>query len=99
MSYEYVAAVRLTEAEVARLMASLPEGDYVVVSKPAPTRLLLRFGRRPARERWPEDIDVRFEETVYVAIHAGTGAERTGFLRHLESRLRELGRECAFEEL
>ena len=98
MSLEYSASAKLTEDEVSLLKVSLLNNYYVLASAPSATQLLLRFGGRPAREEWPEDIDLRFADTVYVAIHSGTEAERKNFLRYLGDCLRDLGQTCDFEE-
>ena len=98
VSLEYSASAKLTEAEVSQLKGSLPNDDYVLVSAPSATRLLFRFGGRPTREEWPADVDLRFGDTVYVAIHSGTEAERREFLRHVGACLGELGHTCHFEE-
>ena len=98
MSYEYSATAALTDGEVRQLKASLLDHGLVLRVQEEPRRILLRFARRPAREQWPEDIELRFGEVVYVAFHSASGAERREFLEHLESRLSRIGHVCSFEE-
>lgn len=98
MSFEYFAPIELSPAEIAAATRALANDSYEVLGEAGDSRVTLRFAWRAKRSEWPEDVDIRFGEGIYVAVHSGTRAERAALLRHVESRLRELGYECSFEQ-
>jgi hypothetical protein len=99
MGVEYNAPVRPTKACIASILRELEtDGRYRVLPSSRPGRILLRLAARPPRDEWPEDIEVRFHEGVYVAFHSADRDERNTFLRFLESKLTEFGCDTKFSE-
>ncbi len=96
LGHEHRAVLRLSDEEVARLGAALASDAYQVTV--SPTRMHVRFVS-DAERAWAEDVTIAFGDTVDVAFHTGTRAQRTAFLAHLRGRLAELGWIVELEEM
>jgi hypothetical protein len=98
MSIEYTAPLRLSDGEVDSLCELLVEHGYVLVPSADVRRFALRMPGSLPRAHWPNDADVDVSDSIYVAVHSGTRAERERLVSALHTILARLGHECRLDE-
>jgi hypothetical protein len=98
MSIEYSTEITLPPEERQRFLDTLPNATLVLVARPSVDRILMRFSTGPRRDSWPEDFEISVGANIRLVVHSGTATERMDLVRHLESRLREMGELGQFEE-
>lgn len=97
MSIEYFTPVNPTEECVSAIVRQIGQSeDYEVT--PQEGKLAVRVKSRPAMDRWPEDIEVRFDGGILVTFHSASRQERSTFLSQLEAILASCGYSADFEE-
>ncbi|AKT42944.1 hypothetical protein [Chondromyces crocatus] len=98
MGYEYVSAAKPDDACIASVQRALSLDPRYEVLSSTETGIALRLVRQPARDRWPEDLDVYFRPVLRVVFHSATRNDRNDFLKSLQSLLAGHGHDDRFEE-
>jgi hypothetical protein len=97
MSIEYFAPVEVVPTLPAVVREELAQtDDYEVLS--CSETITLRLLTQPAREHWPEDVEIHFKDGVHVVFHSANRLDRRRLLDRLQSVLARLGHSATFSE-
>jgi hypothetical protein len=98
MSIEYTSSVVPDSAACAFLREALAqEPTYIVIPGNREDVISLRFADRPARTKWPADIEIHLGDGLKVTFHSATRDEREALMSLLVGWMIDLGHSFSFD--